>query len=120
MRSPPASPRPLSRRVRSVAFLLLVVQALIAASPFYEPRNVADLPRIHMEQKDATHVDLHNEHTCAVCSARTVFVVLPGPACPLIDAAGRQALVAATAAGLAPSADVRVGPLSRAPPSLSA
>jgi len=102
-----------------VAFLLLVVQALIAASPFYEPRNVGDLPRIHMEQKDATHVDLHNEHTCAVCSARTVFVVLPGPVCPLM-VAGRQPMVAATAEQLAPSADVRVGSLSRAPPSLAA
>ena len=119
MRSIPASLRPLSWRVRSVAFLLLVLQGLIAASPFYEPRNVADLPRIHMEQKDAPHVDLHNEDTCAVCSARAVFATLPGPICPLIDA-GRQAIVSAAAAQLAPSADARVGTLSRAPPSLLA
>jgi len=119
MRSNPAALRPLTRRVRFVAFLLLVVQGLIAASPFYEPRNVADLPQIHMEQKDAPHVDLHNEHTCAVCSARAVFATLPGPVCPLIDA-GRQLIVAAAAAEETSSADARVGTLSRAPPSLRA
>jgi hypothetical protein len=119
MRSIPASLRPLTWRVRSVALLLLVLQGLIAASPFYEPRNVADLPRVHMEQKDAPHVDLHNEDTCAVCSARAVFATLPGPVCPLIEA-GRQLVVAAAAAEVSPSADARVGTLSRAPPSLRA
>ena len=119
MRSIPASLRPLTWRVRSVALLLLVLQGLIAASPFYEPRNVADLPRIHMEQKDAPQVDLHNDDTCAVCSARAVFATLPGPVCPLIDA-DRQSIGAAAAAEQSPSADTRVGTLSRAPPSLRA
>lgn len=119
MRVLPASLRLLTWRVRSVAFLLLVVQGLIAASPFYEPRNVGDLPRVHMEQKDAPHVDLHNEHTCAVCSARAVFAIVPGPVCPLLDV-DRQPIVAAAAVELAPSADARVGTLSRAPPSLRA
>ena len=119
MRILPASPRPRPWRTRSVALLLLVLQGLIAATPFVERRSVSDLPRIHVEQKDAPHLDLHNDDTCALCSVRAEFATPPGAVCPLVET-GRPQLVSAGDVDASRSTDARVGNLSRAPPPLTA
>ncbi len=119
MRSPLAFLRPRARRVRGVAFLLLVLQGLIAASPFLEPRNTGDLPRIHMEEKDAPHLDLHSDDTCALCSARTILAIVPLLHRP-VRAAGHQPPPLVADAQPAASADALLHNFSRAPPSLRA
>lgn len=106
-------------RARAVALMLLLLQGLIAASPFFEPRNEADLPRIHMEQKDAPHVDLHRDDDCALCSARASFAVPPLPVSPVVEA-GCETLVAASDVELIAKSDIRVGKSPRAPPVRSA
>ncbi len=119
MRSLLASLRPRARRVRGVAFLLLVLQGLIAAAPFLEPRNTGDLPRIHMEEKNAPHLDLHSEDTCALCSARTILAIVPLPHRPVREA-GHQPPPPVADAQPAASADAFLDHFSRAPPSLLA
>ncbi len=113
-------PRPLPSatptRVRYVALLLFIVQAMVAASPLFERRDNDGPPRVHVEQQDARHPNQHNESRCALCSARATSMLASVPLCPLGPSARRT--ITHDAAGFAVvSADAGLDHHSRAPPS---
>ncbi len=117
MHRPPPLRSPTPRRVRVIAFLLLVLQGLVAAGPLLEPRHVADVPRVHAEQKDAQHAGMHNEDTCALCSARTQ-VSMPTAAEPPFALTGHVD-VATQDRRVTPAVIERSSRKSRAPPTRS-
>jgi hypothetical protein len=61
--------------------LVTLLQVVIATSALWEPRKEVRLGN-HVEQDGARHLDMHNEATCALCSARaqSSLPTLPEPA----------------------------------------
>jgi hypothetical protein len=98
-----------------MAFLLLVIQGLIAVSPIGEPRGGGNALQIHVEAQGSSHADLHSDDTCALCAARNAFAAPQVPVAPLTQV-GRFAAVAADREIASPSADGSSAHLSRAPP----
>jgi hypothetical protein len=105
------------RRLLRVASLALVaLQGAVAVSPLIEPRTEA-LLGAHAEPDGARHVNLHNEATCALCSARAQ-TSMPAHVTPGIECARQQA-IAALETHAAPSREDAHYNLSRAPPLVS-
>ncbi|MFI5309694.1 MAG: hypothetical protein ACHQQ3_00560 [Gemmatimonadales bacterium] len=101
-------------RVASLA--LLALQGAVVASPLVEPRGEGRLGA-HAEQDGARHLNLHNEATCALCSARAQ-TSMPGQVTPDIECLRAQ-VVAALETYAAPTREDAHGTLSRAPPPVS-
>ncbi len=118
MHRPPSLPSLTPRRLRVTAFLLLVLQGLLAAGPLLEPRHVTDVPRVHAEQKDAQHAGMHNEDSCALCSARTQVSMPAAMNPPLAPTDG--VAIALRERRLAPAVVEQSSRNSRAPPARSA
>jgi len=57
------------RLLRLTSLAVLFLQGAMALSPLAEPRDEARLSA-HAEQDGTRHVNLHNEATCVLCSAR--------------------------------------------------
>jgi len=116
MRRPRLLPSSTSTRVRCVALLLLVLQALMAASPLLERRDSDGPPRVHVEHHDAHHPNQHNDASCALCRVRATTMVASVSVNPLGPVVRRAIAVDATAFS-AVSADAGRDHHSRAPPS---
>lgn len=101
--------------VRAIALLLLVLQGAQVVLPSLEAREASGPPAVHVEEKDARHVDLHNDATCILCAARGALAALP-PSAPSPAVLRHVEAVAASQARVATPADRSVGNLSRAPP----
>jgi hypothetical protein len=105
------SSRSLAQRVAALA--LFALQGAVALSPLWEPGSEARLSA-HAEQDGARHLNLHNEATCALCSARAQ-TSMPSPAPqPIVGA--RELIVLVSKAYTAPVAVVSTTNLARAPP----
>lgn len=104
-------------RRRLLGGLVLVLQAAMAGSALWEPRAELRLG-VHIEQDGTRHVDVHNEATCALCSARaqSSLPTLPDPQLH----APRLAIAVAPRRHTAPSVTDASPLRSRAPPSLQA
>lgn len=102
-------------RARAMAFLLLVIQGLIAVSPLGEPRGGGNALQVHVEAQGSSHADLHSDDTCALCAARNAFAAPQVPVATLTEV-GRLATVAVAREIASPSADGTSAHLSRAPP----
>jgi hypothetical protein len=100
-----------------MAFLLLVVQGLIALSPLGEPRAGGSALQVHVEAQGTSHADLHSDDTCALCAARSTFAAPQVPV-SLLTVTDRLATVAAVREVASPSAEATSAHLSRAPPAL--
>ncbi|HLA90536.1 MAG TPA: hypothetical protein VJL28_08910 [Gemmatimonadaceae bacterium] len=108
-------PRPWARRVAGGA--LLALHGALVLSPLVEPRSDGR-GTAHVEQDGTRHVNVHNESTCALCSARTQ-TSMPAPgAAPLASA--RPRIRAACLTYAARLRDDTPTNLSRAPPLLPA
>lgn len=114
---PSITVRPQSWAVRTIALLLLTLQALVAVLPSFETRPASGEPVVHVEQQGTRHVDLHNDATCLLCAARSVVAAPPSAPVPLFDGARTTAPVAGTLLVATPT-DVHLGSRSRAPPAL--
>ena len=117
LRHPTHPGRLRTMRHRIVAIAVLVLQVAVAASALWEPGAEMRLDT-HAERNGARHVDLHNEATCLLCSARAQ-TSLPSLPEPTLDSP-RQAAAASPLSYDAPSVADHAPRRSRAPPSLTA
>jgi hypothetical protein len=106
---------PLIRQLSLVA--LLLVQAMIVASPLFEPHTTG-APVTHVEEPGTRHVDMHNEDTCVVCSVRAMHVVIASPAAAIMTAGEAGPTPSTAVPRLSLHAALALYP-SRAPPRLS-
>lgn len=107
---------PRRRFLRVASLALLALQGAVVASPLAEARSEGRLGA-QAEQDGARHLNLHNEATCALCSARAQ-TSMPAHVTPGIECARLQA-IAALETHAAPSREDAHYNLSRAPPLVS-
>lgn len=106
--------RPWARRL--LGALVLGLQAAVAGLAAWEPRAELRLG-VHTEQDGTNHVGMHNEATCALCSARAQSSLPTLPEPTLV--APQQVAVIAALRHDAPSVAEAYSLHSRAPPSFA-
>ena len=104
---------PRRKLLRLASLALLALQGAVALSPLVEGRSEQRLGA-HAEQDGARHLNLHNEDTCALCSARAQ-TAMPAEPAPAIAGAALK-VVAAMETYAAPAREQAHHNRSRAPP----
>ncbi|MFI5311391.1 MAG: hypothetical protein ACHQQ3_09175 [Gemmatimonadales bacterium] len=107
---------PRRRLLRIASLALVALQGAVLVSPLLEERYETRLD-CHTEPDGTQHVNLHNEATCALCSARAQ-TSMPAQASPEI-ACPRLQIVAALESYAAPAREDTHNHRSRAPPLVS-
>ena len=105
------------RLLRCASLAVLAMQWAVALSPLAEPHSEGRMSA-HAEQDGTRHVNLHNEATCVLCSARAQSSMPAALADTL--ASTRPRVVAARVTHAALSRDDAPTNRSRAPPRLPA